>query len=350
MREQTRPKSSIGSVKIEELYGDRRKYRSWKRAIEAQTQLYQLEAAEVTMLVYLSTKGDARDVLDQLALSEYTCAGGDVVLWKLLDESYDETSSEQFERAERELQGYRRLPGQSIASYVAGMKRLKAQYVRVDPETVMSAKAWGQRLLNRASLGRRERLDVYYSAGGYDPVQIEAALRYRCANVHEEERKVPTAPGSRSSVSSGRSSTTASSTPSSPTRRPPPSTRPGHFGFRKKNAVHLAAGDLEDIEEEEDLDMLPGAVLEDEFADQGLLAEDDQNPEHQAFVEEQVAEEEEASQDDTVDGETVREAFAAGWKAKGKQAAQRKARGWSRPPPSSSASGSSRSLAEKKKS
>ncbi|CAE7368424.1 RE2, partial [Symbiodinium sp. KB8] len=322
MREQTRPKSSIGSVKIEELYGDRRKYRSWKRAIEAQTQLYQLEAAEVTMLVYLSTKGDARDVLDQLALSEYTCAGGDVVLWKLLDESYDETSSEQFERAERELQGYRRLPGQSIASYVAGMKRLKAQYVRVDPETVMSAKAWGQRLLNRASLGRRERLDVYYSAGGYDPVQIEAALRYRCANVHEEERKVPTAPGSRSSVSSGRSSTTASSTPSSPTRRPPPSTRPGHFGFRKKNAVHLAAGDLEDIEEEEDLDMLPGAVLEDEFADQGLLAEDDQNPEHQAFVEEQVAEEEEASQDDTVDGETVREAFAAGWKAKGKQAAQ----------------------------
>ena len=48
------------------------------------------------MLVYLSTRGDARDVLDQLALTEYTCAGGDVVLWKLLDESYDETSCEQF--------------------------------------------------------------------------------------------------------------------------------------------------------------------------------------------------------------------------------------------------------------
>ncbi|OLQ12139.1 Transposon Ty1-DR1 Gag-Pol polyprotein [Symbiodinium microadriaticum] len=343
-REGTRPKSSIGSVKIEEFYGDRKKYRSWKRAIEAQTQLYQLEAQEVTMLVYLSTKGDARDVLDQLALSEYTCPGGDVVLWKLLDESYDETSCEQFERAERELQSYRRLPGQSIASYVAGMKRLKAQYVRVDPETVMSAKAWGQRLLNRASLGRRERLDVYYSAGGYDPVQIEAALRYRCATVHEDERRVPSSlPSSRSTTSSARS-TAPSSTSSSPTKRSSSTTSRG-FGFRKRNSVHVAGAELEDIEEEEDLDKM---VIEGEFAEPDP---DTEVPEEELDYEDEghPLDEEDAFEEGTVDGETALEAFAAGWKAKGKQAAQRKARGWSKPGPSSTSS-PSRSLADKKRS
>ena len=341
-RESNRPKSSIGSVKIEEFYGDRKKYRSWKRAIEAQTQLYQLEAQEVTMLVYLSTKGDARDVLDQLALSEYTCAGGDVVLWKLLDESYDETSCEQFERAERELQAYRRLPGQSIASYVAGMKRLKAQYVRVDPETVMSAKAWGQRLLNRASLGRRERLDVYYSAGGYDPAQIEAALRYRCATVHEEERRVPASlPSSRSTTSSARS--TAPSTASSSATRRSSSTTSRGFGFRKRNSVHVAGADLEDIEEEEDFDKI---ALDGELAEPAL---DDENEDELDQGEELPFEDEAGSQDGTVDSETALEAFAAGWKAKGKQAAQRKARGWSRPTTSTTSS-PTRSLADKKRS
>ncbi|CAE7249975.1 TY1B-ER1, partial [Symbiodinium sp. KB8] len=310
----------------------------------AQTQLYQLEAQEVTMLVYLSTKGDARDVLDQLALSEYTCPGGDVVLWKLLDESYDETSCEQFERAERELQSYRRLPGQSIASYVAGMKRLKAQYVRVDPETVMSAKAWGQRLLNRASLGRRERLDVYYSAGGYDPVQIEAALRYRCATVHEDERRVPSSlPSSRSTTSSARS-TAPSSTSSSPTKRSSSTTSRG-FGFRKRNSVHVAGAELEDIEEEEDLDKM---VIEGEFAEPDP---DTEVPEEELDYEDEghPLDEEDAFEEGTVDGETALEAFAAGWKAKGKQAAQRKARGWSKPGPSSTSS-PSRSLADKKRS
>ena len=59
-----RPKSSIGSVRIEDFSGDRKRYLKWKRAIEAQEQLYKLDATELTMLVYLSTKGEARDVLD----------------------------------------------------------------------------------------------------------------------------------------------------------------------------------------------------------------------------------------------------------------------------------------------
>ena len=56
-----RPRSSLGTVKIEEFYGDRARYIKWKKAIEAQAELYRLEDAELAMLVYLSTKKDARD-------------------------------------------------------------------------------------------------------------------------------------------------------------------------------------------------------------------------------------------------------------------------------------------------
>ena len=191
-RDGDRPKSSIGSVKIEEFGGDRRKYQRWRKAVEAQSMLYRLEESEQAMLVHLSTRAKARDVLDQLPLSEFITEGGGVILWKLLDESFGETPAELFERVERELNSYRRLPGQSVATYLASMKRLRAQYTRVDPDSTISDRAWAQRLLNRASLQRRERLDVFYSPGGsYEAESIERALRHRCANVHEDERKVP---------------------------------------------------------------------------------------------------------------------------------------------------------------
>lgn len=51
-----RPKSSLGSVKIEEFSGERFKYVKWKKAVEAQQQLYRLEEEELAMLVSLSTK------------------------------------------------------------------------------------------------------------------------------------------------------------------------------------------------------------------------------------------------------------------------------------------------------
>ena len=76
-----RPRSSLGTVKIEEFYGDRARYIKWKKAIEAQAELYRLEDAELAMLVYLSTKKDARDCLEQRAIGEYTKGGGLQLMW-----------------------------------------------------------------------------------------------------------------------------------------------------------------------------------------------------------------------------------------------------------------------------
>ena len=107
-KEGGRPRSSLGSVKIEEFYGDRSRYVKWKRAIEAQQHLYGLEEGELAMLVYLSTKREARDVVEQYPISSYTGSGGLQLLWKALDEGFGESEAELFERADRELERCRK--------------------------------------------------------------------------------------------------------------------------------------------------------------------------------------------------------------------------------------------------
>ena len=47
--ENYRPKSSLGSVKVEEFYGDRSRYLKWKRTIQAQQHLYALEGGKLAM-------------------------------------------------------------------------------------------------------------------------------------------------------------------------------------------------------------------------------------------------------------------------------------------------------------
>ena len=331
IREQDRPKSSIGSVKIEEFHGERKRFRAWRRATEAQEHLYKLEPSELAMLLYLSTRGEARDTLDQRPLSDFTAPGELTIMWALLEETFGESSAESFERAEKELSQYRRLPGQSVASYVAGLKRLRMNYTVEDPDSTWSNKAWAQRMLNRAGLNRRDRLDVFYSAGGkYESDAIERALRHRCSHVHEEERRIPFATrGPRSARSSSSASTTSGATTSTLRTR---STR--------KHGVHVAGQQPEEeVEENPDEEDLEQEELSFEPGDQETeeLGEDlDDEPD----------------QESTEEAADVFEAFQAGWKAKSKAGGKRKARGFrSVSAPSGAAGSPSRAaLVQKKKS
>ena len=348
-REQERPKSSIGSVRIEEFSGDRRRYLKWKRAIEAQEKLYRLDPGELSMLVYLSAKGEARDVLDQVPLSELMGPEGGIMLWRLLDESFGESGAELFERAEKELNTYRRLPGQPITTYLAAMRRLRAQYTRIDPETVISDRAWAQRLLSRASLSKRERLDVYYSAGGsYTAAGIEAALRHRCAQVHEDERRVPSTPSSSRSPWSSSAPSSRTSASSGASTASPRKSFLGKGSGKKRQGAYVTDG-ADGAHDEEDLDLEVPEGDNDEPEDEDQPGEDSQEGDE---IPEEEASDEEATP------EEVREAFAAGWKAKAKTAGTRKARGWSQPsggrgPGNGSSrtpsSGAAKSLAEKKR-
>ena len=303
-RDHERPKSSLGSVKIEDFYGDRSKYRSWRRVVRAQQQLYQLAEAELSMLIYLSCKKEARDVLDQMTIEEMVTDGLRRV-WQLLDEAYRETSEEYFERVESEFTSYRRIPGQSVASYLSQIKRLKADYLREDPGTQFSDRAWAQRLLVRASLTKRERLDAFFSAGGiYSSKEIEKALRHRCQRIHEEERKVPSSfrRGPKSFRSSSSTASTAPTSASSKFRKK---------GFSKGSGTHVAdreeGAESHDEEDDEDLEHDPQAYetyMQDREEDADEILEED-------------AEEDECSEDEaSVTQEELKEAWAAGWRAK----------------------------------
>lgn len=145
MSESRQAKLFLGSVRVEGFYGERSKYQAWQRAAAAQQQLYQLADSELSMLVYSTSH--ARKI------------------WRLLDEAYHETSEEHFERLEHEFSLYRKMPGQSVPSCLSQIERLKMEYVWEDKVSRMSDRAWAQRLLLRASLSKRGRLDCFFSAG-----------------------------------------------------------------------------------------------------------------------------------------------------------------------------------------
>ena len=215
-----------------------------------------------------------------------------------MDEAFGESEAELFERADKELERCRRQPGESIAHFLAEMRRLRAQYYRIDPDSRISDKAWGQKLLQKASLSRRERLDCYYAAGAsYDSLEIEKALRVRCGRTHEDEKKVshPRERASESYRSPGTSNYNKKKV----------------FVRRRVNHTHLEQG----ADENEDFDEME--PIEEEALDETMEPEDS--------MEEAISSAEE------VDEEELKEVFAAGWKAKQKTAEVRKNRGWRKP-------------------
>ena len=185
-----RGKPALSQVKLEELSGSRSHYQDWKRVLQAQQSLYNLKEEELAMIAFLSCRGEARMILTQLEIADMTRPGGLKKMLQLLEEAFGSRSDEKFEEKQEQYLSYRRVQGQSVASYIAGLKRLKAEYLKEDPGTTLSDKAFSQRMLARASLTRRERMDVFFSAGGrYKSDAIERVLRFRCGQVHLDERR-----------------------------------------------------------------------------------------------------------------------------------------------------------------
>ena len=118
------------------------------------------------MLIYLSTTGEARAVVNQMELKEMQEPGGLGRVLRLLEDAYGARADERFEERQEAFLTYRRQPGCSMAAYLATLKRLRQEYLKEDGETVISDKSFAQRMLSRAGLTKRERMDVFFSAGG----------------------------------------------------------------------------------------------------------------------------------------------------------------------------------------
>jgi len=299
-----RGKPSLSQVRIEQFKGNRDHYKEWKRTLEAQRSLYRLEDGELAMLIYLSTSGEARAILNQLEISEMREEGGLSRVLKLLDESFGARSDERFEQRQEEYLQFRRTPGMSISAFISTLKRLRTEYLREDEQTVISDKAFAQRMLTRAGLSRRERMDVFFSSGGkYVTSKIEGVLRFRCANVHLDEKR-----GSSIQTKYGQRPRDERGHPTKPRRQmfPKRSDRKHHRPTRH----HTHVADQEDdepnepSEEEEGLSELDREDFEQEaLAEGGDYGDDD--------YEEDIPEEDYEDEEwETV--ENLKDAYAAG--------------------------------------
>ena len=114
-----RSRPNIGNVKLETFRGDRNHYKDWIKIIQAQRRLHQLRDGELAVLIFLSCEGEARQVLNQLEVDDMQSEGGLGRMLRLLDDAFGSKADERFQERQGAYLGYKRLPGQSIAAYVA---------------------------------------------------------------------------------------------------------------------------------------------------------------------------------------------------------------------------------------
>ena len=325
-RDDSRGKPSLSQVRLEPFRGSRSQYQTWKRTLEAQRSLYQLSDPEVAMLVYLSTQGEARAILDQLDIAEMREEGGLQRVMRLLEESFGARSDERFEERQTAFHVFRRTPGMSISEYISTLKRLRNEYLREDPGTVLSDKSFAQRLLSRAGLTKRERMDVFFSAGGrYQTHDIERVLRFRCSQVHVDEKRSDYR--SRGDRDEDRRRSNYKKRPRQFPKRSDRSKpyRPTRHTANVAGNEESQEEDFDDDDEEDDPDN-EDLEMEALNADEGSYYEEDsgwaEDDRDRGWDEEYYENSEWGEMDD------LREAYAAGWKAKSKSAEQRLGRGY----------------------
>ena len=140
-----RSNPSLSQVRTETFRGSRSHYRDWKRIIEAQRNLHKL-----AMLIYVRCQGEPRQILNQLKVNEMQEPGGLGRVMRLQDAFGAWPTGGHPARA---------------LQHISTLKRLCGEYLREeDKETTISDKSFAQRLLSRAALTRRERMDIFFSS------------------------------------------------------------------------------------------------------------------------------------------------------------------------------------------
>ena len=74
-------------------------------------------------------------------------------------------------------EGHQASPSLHTSRYISILKRLRGEYLKEDAETTLSDKSFAQRLLVRAGLTRKERMDIFFSSGNqYNSSRIEKVI------------------------------------------------------------------------------------------------------------------------------------------------------------------------------
>ena len=123
--------------------------------------------------------GEARDAVEYLDLE--TDLAVDAEHEKLpaaLDLVFGQEECDLIDDAVNEFWNCRREAAQSMETYITNMKTAMVRMKKEDPDTRISEKALGVRLLKRAGLTAAERQEVLSATNAtYDAAKIETALK-----------------------------------------------------------------------------------------------------------------------------------------------------------------------------
>ena len=104
-----------------------RKYREWKKDLEAIKYVNKLKDDEFALILYSSVQNRTTDLLACLELPDVRGASGLEQIWKILDDALEQMEHERFAAAWRAWANAQRLPGQPMADWIGSLKKIKLE-------------------------------------------------------------------------------------------------------------------------------------------------------------------------------------------------------------------------------
>ena len=168
-------------------------YKEWRREIAAIRHSYKVEDKDFAGLVFLATKGDARDVSWNIDTSDFTdnpnCLSD---MMGMLNKEFDRPEWEKADHAAEQFEKCRRAPGEKMIAYLRNMHRTYTKMPKEDKGTMISDMSMARRILRRSGLSADEQRQVLSSRGHvYDVDKIKDALRLTFGDAHKVDRKRP---------------------------------------------------------------------------------------------------------------------------------------------------------------
>jgi hypothetical protein len=110
--------------------------------------------------MYTNLADDAKAQLNFMTPADLVQPGALLKINTILENVYEETVIEQFERLQKEWDTIARKPGQSMQNWYSAIKKARAEYQAVDTNSTISDQWLATKFLNRSGLGRKEKADV----------------------------------------------------------------------------------------------------------------------------------------------------------------------------------------------
>ena len=168
-------------------------YKEWRREIAAIKHSYKIEDKDFAGLVFLATKGDARDVLwnvDPADFSDNPNCLSDMM--DMLNKEFDRPEWEKADNAAEQFEKCRRAPGEKMIAYLRNIHRTYTKMLKEDKGTMVSDTSMARRILRRSGPSADEQRQVLSSRGHvYDMEKIKDALGPTYGDAHKDYRKRP---------------------------------------------------------------------------------------------------------------------------------------------------------------